>query len=218
MQTRRANQGRLCQGLAWRQWAAVLAHGRRKRLAGQCWLETFSNSDEIFAMVLKGHVSVPSPALDRGDKQPAHFIAAPAIIKLSSQPETGPCHWLAGQADVYFYRQAALRAAFVCAPGFAFNFVEALCTQHTMVIETLGDPAPVGVARLAGSLLARSGSDDGECSKVWITQAELACETGLSRQWVNRLLRGLEKRGIAQLGRGYVVLSAPARLMSLCKT
>ncbi|MFV2092358.1 MAG: Crp/Fnr family transcriptional regulator [Hyphomicrobiales bacterium] len=219
-------QGRLCQGLNWRQWNAVLGCGRRQQLAGQCWLETFTNAGEVFALLLKGRVSRRPASPDQGDKIPAQLSSAPAIIELSTQPDTGPCsldagqcNWDAGQcnwvgdlAEVYFYNQSTLREAFDCAPGFALNFVEVLCAQHSRVTQTFGDPAPMGVARLANSLLAHAGQDQATNSRVWITQAELACETGLSRQWVNRLLRGLEKRGIARLGRGYVELCLPDML------
>lgn len=207
--------GRLCKGLARRQWTTVLGCGRRKRLVGQCWLETYTEAGEIFSIILNGHVGLRPVSPDMDGKQQVHLGTPPTIVQLSSEAEPSRCHWVADRADVYFYSQSALLAAFAYVPGFACNFMEILCAQHATVIESLGDPAPLGVRRLAQSLLARADRDDGQHPKVWVTQAELASETGLSRQWVNRLLRGLEKQGIAQLGRGYVVLCSPATLQDV---
>ena len=209
MQADEGPGGRLCKGLPWRQWDTVLGYGRRQKLSGLCWLETYTESGEIFAVFLGGHVGLlpVSPSLE--NKCQVHLSPAPAIIELPAGPDPDRCHWVADHADVYFYSQPALLAAVALAPAFGCNFIEILCAQQTKVTETLYDPVSMGVRRLARSLLARAGESGGEeesCAKVAVTQAELAFESGLSRQWVNRLLRGLEKQGVAQVGRGYVVL------------
>ncbi|MEM9792864.1 MAG: helix-turn-helix domain-containing protein, partial [Pseudomonadota bacterium] len=104
--------------------------------------------------------------------------------------------------------------AFATSPKFASNLVAVLHDQatHSLQYTTSNDD---GLRRLSASLLSRSTPSGDRKRQVVATQSQLAAETGLSRQWVNRLLKELEKRGLAECGRGHIVLHSPSRLEAL---
>lgn len=215
--------GRLSEGLASGQWDAVLTRGRLERLGSCCWLETYSRPADSLAIFLSGRVSLrpllPEQALDRG--MALQLSPAPVVLELSAEPLPSRCHWVSDPAAVCFFSRRALLAAITAAPAFGCNVVGLLSAQQASVAAALGDPTAAGVERLARALLARMPSDAAESREgaprttIEVTQAELAFESGLSRQWVNRLLRGLEAKGIAQVGRGHVVLPSPVLLREL---
>jgi CRP-like cAMP-binding protein len=107
-----------------------------------------------------------------------------------------------------------LQRAFAVSPRFASNLFSVLQDQARYQ-QRYATQVQDGLSRLSASLLSRSSAMGQDQHCVVVTQAQLATETGLSRQWVNRLLKELESKGIAQRRRGRIVLHAPSRLSLL---
>jgi len=215
MTGREVHKTSLRQGLELCQWKAVLSFGRRARFNGQCWLETFSQGEETFALVLDGCVGIRPVPTDTDEKWDAKLCCSPAIIRFAPDPDSYYCHWIADRAEVYFYTLSALHKAIASVPSFACNFIEILCCQQEKLYSNYQGEIKIGVKRLTNSLLARAGNVENSPIVVSVTQADLAFETGLSRQWVNRLLREMEKNGLAKLGRGQVILHSPLALKEI---
>jgi len=206
------HRGVLCKDLPLQSWNVILELGREANLSGQCWLETYNSPDETIAMLLSGHIGLRPISGSIDENQDILLRAAPIIIDLPDDPDSGYGHWLVDDARVYFYTQSALSHAFSKAPQFALNVVLVLQAQQSAAIMALKNPNRNGLKRLATSLLARLDELNNEQKILFVTQAELAAETGLSRQWVNYLLKQLEKKGIAKPGRGQIFLSSASRL------
>ncbi len=204
-------------GLEAHQWNTVLSFGRRARINGQCWLETYSQREETFAMVLEGCIGIRPVPTDTDEKWDAKLCHSPAVIRFATDPDPDLyyCHWIADRAEVYFYTLSALHKAIASVPSFACNFIEILCCQHEKLCLSYDGEFKTGAKRLCNSLLARAGTRQISPVVVSVTQADLAFDTGLSRQWVNRLLREMEKNGTAKLGRGQVILPSPAALKEI---
>lgn len=206
----------LCQGLSWREWDKALGFGRHTGVPPCTWLEAFSRDDETTAIFLSGRVGLRAihecEDVD-GDVVP---FAAPAVLSLCVDRTNTHAHWVLSQSTVCFFTAKSLQASFAASAGFACNFVDVLQRQMRHHLDHLSQ-AEDGLSRLSASLLSRCQQTAHLQRKVHVTQSELAMETGLSRQWVNQLLRQLEHQGIAQRGRGCVVLNAPARLAEMSR-
>jgi len=212
MPNREAYTTSLCNGLERCQWNTVLSFGRRVRINGHSWLESHCEGQEIIAIFLKGCVGMRPVPTDSDEKWDAQISHSPVIIHMTSDPDSFYCHWVADHAEVYFYTSRALLKSIISAPYFACNIIETLCLQQEKLSENNKREVNIGVKRLTNSLLARAGNTENASVVVFATQADLAFETGLSRQWVNHLLREMERKGLAKLGRGRVILSSPSAL------
>ena len=210
--TDQLHEGLLCKDMSWQEWDAVLDIGRPVTLNGQCWLETYSNTEEIVGVLISGMISLLPISEDIEEKQEITLQGAPAVIDLVGSHLLDSGHWLAEQSSIYFYTHSTLSRAFSISPTFAFNFVRLLQAQNNTVLSAIGNSDRKGLRRLATSLLTRLDRLNGESQRLNVTQSQLATETGLSRQWVNHLLKHLECQNIATRGRGYIFLRAPARL------
>ncbi|MEO9778627.1 MAG: helix-turn-helix domain-containing protein [Sedimentitalea sp.] len=208
----RVNQeGTLCQNLAWQNWTEILELGRHVNTTSNAWLEAYSQQDEQTAVFLSGRVGLRPISDDVDDGHDIIAKAAPAIINLSETYTSSEAHWIIEASSIYLFTPLRLMSAFSISAQFAANFMQILQCQTA---EVMCSPihSDCGSKRLAASLLARLEDGQPAGQKVFVTQAQLATETGLSRQWVNRLLKQFERQGIAELGRGHVLLRAPARL------
>lgn len=213
--TDRLHEGALCQDLSWREWVSILDLGRRVVVDGQSWLETSCAHEECTAVFLSGCVGLRPIPEDVYDGREIVLRAAPAIIDLSHADDPsaghGAGHWIVELASVHLYTRDRLQKAFETSPRFASNFVRLLNSQSRFAIRALSR-SDSGLRRLSSSLLSRVDEGATSSQKLVVTQSQLAIETGLSRQWVNRLLRQLERQGIVEMGRGHVLLHAPAAL------
>lgn len=209
----RVQDSRLFKCMAEREMFSVLDSARWARLNGQCWLENHASADELIAIVTSGCIGLRPVIDDLDGRLEILPHNAPAIVDLGGGHEGKAGHWLIDPSTVYFYTAGDLEAAFAISPRFACNFIDILRTQYSAAMLLLEDSDRDGVRRLGASLLARAKRNAGGDQKLRVTQSQLANETGLSRQWVNQLLKRLERRGIAELGRGHVLLRAPGRLL-----
>ena len=196
----------LCQGLPWQNWDAVLAHGRYTCVPGNSWLENAMEEGETTVLFLSGRVGLRALPEDVCGKEATVPYSAPAVLSLADGSMLESAHWVLAQSTVCFFTPQRLLSAFATAPKFASNLVAVLHDQatHSLQYTTRNDD---GLRRLTASLLARSTPSGDRKREVIATQSQLATETGLSRQWVNRLLKELETRGIAECGRGHIVLN-----------
>lgn len=202
----------LFRGLTKHEANSALGSARRAELEGQCWLENYTSAEECIAVVTSGCVGLRPIGDDADGKAEILPRNAPAIVDLSRTEGFEVGHWLADKSTVYFFTAGGLERAFAASSLFALNFVDILHAQYSAAMLFFDEADRGGLRRLSTSLLARA---DRNATRDWmlcVTQSELAIETGLSRQWVNRLLKRLESRGIAELGRGQVLLRAPGRL------
>ena len=204
----------LCQGLPWQEWDAVLVHGRHTRVSGNSWLENSVEEGETTALFLSGRVGLRALREDVDGKEATVPYSAPAVLSLTDEAMVECAHWVLVQSTVCFFTPQRLLSAFTKSPKFASNLVAVLHEQanHSLQHTTSNDD---GLRRLSASLLSRSTPSGDHRREVIATQSQLAAETGLSRQWVNRLLKELEKRGIAECGRGHIVLHSPSGLEAL---
>ncbi|MCZ4352760.1 helix-turn-helix domain-containing protein [Roseovarius aestuarii] len=189
----------------------VLELGRHVTTTSSAWLETHSRPDETTAVFLSGRVGLRPIS---GDVDQGHDIlarAAPAIINMSDANISSEAHWIVDASSIYFFTPAQLLTAFKSSAQFALTFMQILQRQAAMAMCS-HNQSDCGSKKLAASLLARLEGGQPVGQKVYVTQAQLATETGLSRQWVNRLLKQFERQGIAELGRGHVFLRAPSKL------
>lgn len=213
--TDRLHEGALCQDLSWREWVSILDLGRRVVVDGQSWLETSCAHEECTAVFLSGCVGLRPIPEDVYDGREIILRTAPAIIDLSNaddpSAEHWAGHWIVEPASVHFYTHDRLQKAFEKSPRFASNFVHLLNSQSRFAIRLLSR-SDSGLRRLSISLLSRVEDGATSSQKLVVTQSQLAIETGLSRQWVNRLLRQLERQGIAEMRRGHLLLHTPAAL------
>lgn len=193
----------------------VLSCGRRARLRAQCWLETYSEDNEVFALVVEGRVGLRPAPPDGEERRDPCLRSAPIIVRLGPPSDPHYGHWIPDAADVYFYTWTGLENAFRMAPVFACEIIDLWTRQYAAVMAAGGRRSDQGLARLIHSLVVRAGTAEEMPAKLSVTQLELAFETGLSRQWVNHLLRQLEQRGVARTGRGYVVLRSAAALKNM---
>ncbi|WP_182585810.1 Crp/Fnr family transcriptional regulator [Aminobacter ciceronei] len=191
----------------------VVRSARRAELKGQCWLQNYASAGELIAIVTSGCIGLRPVVDDLDSRLEILSRNAPAIVDLTESHEVAVGHWLVDASTVYFYTEGDLEAAFECSARFACNFVDILRAQYSAVMLLLDDTDRDGLRRLGASLLARAERSATKDQKLRVTQSQLASETGLSRQWVNRLLKRLERKGIAELGRGHVQLRAPGRLL-----
>lgn len=204
----------LCQGLPWQEWDAVLAYGRHTTVSGNAWLENVVEDGETTALFLSGRVGLRALREDVDSSETTVPYAAPAVLSLADDPMPERAHWVLVQSTVCLFTPQKLLSAFATSPAFARNLVAVLQDQttHSLHYTMKNDD---GLRRLSASLLSRS-TPSGDCKrKVIATQSQLATETGLSRQWVNRLLKELERRGIAECRRGHIVLHSPSGLEAL---
>lgn len=203
--------GSLCHAMPSRDWNAVLGLGRHVEIPSSSWLESHSKSGEHTAVFLSGRVGLRSVHEDEDTNEDIVPYPAPAILTLSGDEHCTDAHWVLVRSTVCFFTHTNLKQAFGVSSQFASNFVAAL-QQQTRHHVSSATQAENGLDRLSASLLSRSWTGNGQRRKVQVTQSQLATETGLSRQWVNRLLKQLEHQGIAECGRGHILLHAPARL------
>lgn len=204
----------LCRGLPWQEWDAVLAHGRYTTVPSSSWLENVVEAGETTALFLSGRVGLRALREDFDSNEATVPYSAPAVLSLADGSMLERAHWVLVQSTVCLFTRKRLLSAFAASPTFASNLVAVLQDQatHSLQYNMRNDD---GLRRLSASLLSRS-TPSGDCKReVIATQSQLATETGLSRQWVNRLLKELEKRGIAECGRGHIVLHSPSWLEAL---
>ncbi|WP_378212883.1 Crp/Fnr family transcriptional regulator [Aquicoccus sp. G2-2] len=209
--TREYHEGVLCQDLPWQEWAAILELGRHVSTTSNVWLEDYSQPDERTAVFLSGRVGLRPISDDVDDGHDIIARAAPVIIDLAEAHTSFEAHWVTEASSICLFAPEQLLSAFSMSPRFAANFMQILQSQTAMAMCSSGR-SDCGSKRLAASLLARL--EDGQASgqKLYVTQAQLATETGLSRQWVNRLLKQFERQGFAEIGRGHVLLRTPSKL------
>lgn len=204
----------LCRGLPWQEWDAVLARGRHTTVSSNSWLENVVQDGETTALFLSGRVGLRALREDVDSHEATVPYSAPAVLSLAEDPMLESAHWVLVQSTVCLFTTQKLQSAFATSPTFASNLVAVLQEQatHSLLYSVRNDD---GLRRLSASLLSRSTPSGDRKRKVIATQSQLATETGLSRQWVNRLLKELEKQGIAECGRGQIVLHSPSRLEAL---
>ncbi len=204
----------LCHGLPWQEWDAVLANGRHTTVSSNSWLETVVEEGETIALFLSGRVGLRPLREDVEGNETTIPYSAPAVLSLSEDLEHESAHWVLVQSTVCLFTSQKLQTAFAASPRFASNLVTVLQdqTKHHLRCSSKTED---GLGRLSASLLSRSKLSGEQKTRVKVTQSQLATETGLSRQWVNKLLKELEKRGFAERKRGHVVLLNPLGLEGL---
>ncbi len=204
----------LCQGLSWQEWDAVLAYGRHVTVSSNSWLESFVEEGETTALFLSGCVGLRPLREDVDSNEPTIPRSAPVVLSMPDDMEYESAHWVLVQSTVCLFTSLKLQSALAISPKFAANLVNVLQEQTKYsLLRTTKDEN--GLRRLGASLLSRSTPTGQDKRKVVATQSQLAAETGLSRQWVNKLLKELEEMGIAECGRGHIVLHSPSGLEAL---
>lgn len=198
-------------GMTRRSLAAVLEHGRRVLAVEHSWLETYCNPGDVTAVFLSGRLGLRPISEDVEDGTGIISWAAPAVISFPRVSHANDGHWIVEVSEIYMFDQTKLKRAFDCSSQFAANLMHLQQAQTNFSLGYLRRSDP-GLRRLGTSLLSRLRCRHSGGQRVLVTQSELAIETGLSRQWVNRLLKQLERKGIAKMGRGHVLLHSPSRL------
>jgi DNA-binding MarR family transcriptional regulator len=198
-------------GMSLKSMACVLKLGRRVFAAEQSWLETYCDPGDSIAMFRSGRLGLRPISEDVEDSAGILSWAAPAVISFPNASSASDSHWIVEPSEIYFFDQTQIRRAFEQSSQFATNLMHLQQAQTNFSLGFLGRSDP-GLRRLGTSLLSRLRCRHSDGQRVLVTQSELAIETGLSRQWVNRLLKQLESKGIAKMGRGHVVLRSPSRL------
>lgn len=180
-------------------------------VSGSSWLETIAAEGETTALFLSGRVGLRALREDADASDSTIPYSAPAVISLPEDMALERAHWVMVQSAVCLFTSQRLQKAFAASPKFASNLVTVLQDQSTYHLQCT-TRTENGLGRLSSSLLSRSTQSSEHKRKVVVTQSQLAMETGLSRQWVNKLLKELENRGIAERRRGYIILHSLSRL------
>lgn len=202
-------------GLNADQRSGILALGRRVRVDGLTWLETYCEPGDTLAFVLAGRVALRPVSVDVEDRWDMSLASGPVAIRITSDPAFRNGHWVSEASDVTYFDQSALDLAFQRVPAFAGAIVDLLFDQKERLVRDLTEQNVLGMHRLAKALAGRIAGPSDRPVAIRVTQTQLAFESGLSRQWVNRLLSVLERRGIAETGRGRVIVHAPDALRAL---
>jgi CRP-like cAMP-binding protein len=96
---------------------------------------------------------------------------------------------------------------------FAINTAEALAEAVTVVGNLIQPDSEIRVAQRLLTLMGVHGAD--RTLGIDISQADLATMCGLARQTLNKVLTGLEARGLVRLGYRRVEVTDPAGLRAL---
>ncbi|MCW5715917.1 MAG: Crp/Fnr family transcriptional regulator [Bauldia sp.] len=101
-------------------------------------------------------------------------------------------------------------------PDLSLRLLSLLCGRLRRSDERMADIAFSELpTRLAKTLLAQPGVLGGE--RLSLSQSELAGMVGSARENVNRHLRDWRRRGIVELGKGWVAVARPAELAMIAE-
>lgn len=101
-------------------------------------------------------------------------------------------------------------------PDLCLRLLSLLCGRLRRSDERMADIAFSELpTRLAKTLLAQAGALAGE--RLHVSQSELAGMVGSARENVNRHLRDWRRRGIVDLGKGWVAVTRPAELAAIAE-
>ncbi len=118
-----------------------------------------------------------------------------------------------GPARVLHVPMAAFHRLSERWPGLYLDLGRLVCRHQRVALDFIAQSVSLPLpARLARLLMGRAGEGDGP---LHLRQEEVAVMLGVSRQTLNRHLRGLAQRGVLKLGYGRIDVIDPGALRAL---
>lgn len=195
---------------------AAIAHPRR--FAAGVAICREGEADGTLYVVARGRVRVSTGSID-GEERYLNELGPGDLFGEIALLDGGPRSasvTAVEVCDLYCVERGAFYSLLERTPALARAVIELLCRRVRWLTELTEASAFLGIpAQLARWLSTLAGQQGGHAPRgveVRISQQELADFLGVSRQSVNEILRGWQREGFIEIGRGRIVVLDRERL------
>ena len=209
-----ADQGPLCDGLAWNEWHQIISRGRQVGLQAKQSLCGHLEPEPHVLVLMSGRVRLSVLCAENGTEQAFGLRNAPAIIEYDEAelPGRRSRHVEAESACKFLaYGHPEFASLLTAFPRFAANVAVALLGERRLLLDFIsGQLTTAAIGRMARYVLSRlnegEASQGARLAELRVTQDDLAIHAGVSRVWVNRILRSLADQSIVECSRGRIIV------------